>query len=115
MKQLRSTLEDDKSNTRLLSCRILTHLFTALSTHLDQHELHNMYPDPLKRLDDSNDDIRRAICKTFVAYFDCFESGYDVSLYHAHLEALYKGLLVHLDDPDESIQDAVLGKFHTSK
>ena len=32
-----------------------------------------------------------------------------MSLYSAHLEALYKGLLIHLDDPETRIQEAVLG------
>ena len=46
----------------------------------------------------------------FQAYFGCFMNGYDVNLYRAHLEALYRGLLVHMDDPDTPIQEAVLGK-----
>ncbi|ELU05823.1 hypothetical protein CAPTEDRAFT_167239 [Capitella teleta] len=107
-KQLRSNLDDDKADTRLLSCRVLSHLLTALSTRLDQHFLHNLYPDLLKRLDDSSDNIRRAMCATLMDYFDCFESGFNVNLYRAHLEEMYKGLMVHLDDPDSSIQDAVL-------
>jgi dynein assembly factor 5 len=45
---------------------------------------------------------------TFSAYLECFGAGYNVSLYRAHLEAIYQGLLVHLDDPDASIQEAVL-------
>ena len=38
-----------------------------------------------------------------------FQENYNVSLYSAHLEALYKGLLIHLDDPETRIQEAVLG------
>jgi dynein assembly factor 5 len=64
-------------------------------------------------MDDSSDDIRRATCATLIVYFDCFESGYNVALYRAHLEAMYKGLLVHLDDPEASIQEAVLGGLAT--
>jgi dynein assembly factor 5 len=70
-----------------------------------------MYPELLKRLDDSNDEIRVAVSKTFMAYFQCFDEGFDVGLYSAHLEAIYKGLLVHLDDPDAKIQHAILGKI----
>ena len=69
-----------------------------------------MYPDLLKRMDDSSDDIRVAVAITFQTYFDCFESDYNVSLYRAHLEAIYKGLLVHLDDPEHRVQEAVMGK-----
>ena len=70
-----------------------------------------MYPELLKRLDDSSDEIRIAVARTFLAYFDCFRGGYDVGLYRAHLEAIYRGLLLHLDDPDKSIQEAMLGEY----
>ena len=33
-----------------------------------------------------------------------FPSDYDRDLYKLHLEAMFKGLLVHLDDPSASIQ-----------
>lgn len=46
-----------------------------------------------------------------MAYFDCFREGYDANFYRAHLEAIYRGLLVHLDDPEPKIQEAVLGKL----
>ncbi len=109
--QLRSMLEDDNKQTRLVTCRVLTKIFCEVGQSCDQDFLHNMYPDFLKRLDDSCDDIRVAMCKTFVAYFDCFKDGYEVGLYRAHLEAIYQGLLVHLDDPEKRIQDAVYGKL----
>ena len=74
--QLRATLEDDNVSTRLLSCRILTKVFHTVGHSLDQDQLHNMYPDLLKRLDDSSDDIRLAMCQTFKVCkklcFGCF-------------------------------------------
>ncbi|KAK0056558.1 dynein assembly factor 5 axonemal [Biomphalaria pfeifferi] len=106
--QLLTLIEDDNKTTRLVSCRVLTRLFDLMGTVLGQDRLHNMYPELLKRLDDSNDEIRLTVTKTLLAYFDCFEGGYDVRLYRAHLEAIYKGLLVHLDDPESKIQEAVL-------
>jgi dynein assembly factor 5, axonemal len=107
--QLRSTLEDDSKDTRLIACRIMLHLFTTVGRDLDQDRLHNIYPDLLKRLDDSSDDIRIAAARAFSAYMDCFRDNYDVILYRAHIEAIYSGLLVHLDDPDGSIQQAISG------
>lgn len=88
----------------------MTRLFDLMGGELGQDRLHNMYPDLLKRLDDSSDEVRITVSKTFLAYFDCFENGYDVTLYRAHLEAIYKGLLVHLDDPEQKIQEAILGE-----
>ena len=102
-------MEDDSAQTRLIGCRVLSKVFILAGSSLDHDRLHFMYPDLLKRLDDSNDDIRIAIAKTFQAYFDCFNDNYDPKLYKAHLEAIYRGLLVHLDDPESQIQDVVLG------
>ena len=109
MTQLRSTLEDDNMSTRLVTCRVMTRILSTVGTSLDDHRLHNMYPELLKRLDDSNDDVRIAVTDTWLAYLACFQDDYQVALYRAHLEAMYKGLLIHLDDPDTRIQDAVLG------
>lgn len=61
-------------------------------------------------MDDSKDEVRIAAAKAFQAYFECFED-FQVSLYRAHLEAIYKGLLVHLDDQQVNIQEAVLGQY----
>ncbi|PVD38342.1 hypothetical protein C0Q70_00954 [Pomacea canaliculata] len=106
--QMITTMDDDNKSTRLISCRVLTRTFDTMGNALDQDRLHNLYPELLKRLDDSSDEIRMMVTRTFLAYFDCFQNKYDVGLYRAHLEALYKGLLVHLDDPEEKIQEGVL-------
>ena len=111
MTQLRSTLEDDNMSTRLVTCRVMTRILSTVGASLDEHRLHNMYPELLKRLDDSNDDVRIAVTDTWLAYLACFQDDYQVALYRAHLEAMYKGLLIHLDDPDTRIQDAVLGRW----
>ena len=104
-------MDDENKSTRLISCRVLTRTFDTLGRALDQDRLHNMYPELLKRLDDSSDEIRVMVTQTMLAYLDCFREDYEVGLYRAHLEALYKGLLVHLDDPEAKIQEAVLSEF----
>ncbi|XP_022319894.2 dynein axonemal assembly factor 5-like [Crassostrea virginica] len=106
--QMITTMDDDNKSTRLICCRVMTRLFDLVGVELGQDRLHNMYPDLLKRLDDSSDEVRITVSKTFLAYFDCFMNGYDVSLYRAHLEAIYKGLLIHLDDSEPKIQEAIL-------
>lgn len=40
----------------------------------------------------------------FIVSVRAFPSDYDSDLYKLHLEAMFKGLLVHLDDPSTSIQ-----------
>ena len=73
MTQLQSSLEEDDKGTRLITCRVMMHIFQQVGPHLDQDRLHNMYPVLIKRLDDSSDDIRVAVCQTFTAYLNCFE------------------------------------------
>ncbi|ESO87153.1 hypothetical protein LOTGIDRAFT_210534 [Lottia gigantea] len=106
--QMITTMEDDNKSTRLIACRVMTRIFGLMGGSLNQDRLHNIYPELLKRLDDSSDEIRIMVSKTFLAYFDCFDKGYDPELYKAHLEDLFRGLLVHLDDPEPKIQDALL-------
>ena len=65
-----------------------------------------VYPSLLRLLDDSSDDVRLAACDTFTAYVRCV-APCDGSA--AHVAAIYDGLLVHLDDHDPAIQQAVLG------
>ena len=106
--QLKSMLEDDINSTRLLTCRVLTRVFNRAGPKMDLDQLHQFYPEILKRLDDASDDIRCAACLTFIAYLQSFRADYAVSLWRAHYEAIYRGLLVHLDDPERRIQEEVL-------
>merc|ERR1712110_140306 len=77
--------------------------------------LHSLYPELLKRLDDSSDAIRMTVLQTWLAYAKCISAKtYDVDLYRAHMDHCIKGMIIHLDDQDEAIQggvDAVLREF----
>ena len=46
-----------------------------------------------------------------VSYFKSFNGKYDASNYRPHFEELVKGLLIHLDDPNTEIQEAVQGRY----
>ncbi|PIK45499.1 putative dynein assembly factor 5, axonemal [Apostichopus japonicus] len=106
--QATSLLEDDVRTTRLITCRVLQRILEICGTRLHPDTLHTMYMELLKRLDDSSDEIRLSVTKTFMTFFRCFQKEYDVVLYKAHIETLYRGLLVHMDDTDTDIQQAVL-------
>ena len=82
--RMRSTMEDDNKSTRLVTVRVLGHLFVLLGQSLNQDQLHNMYPDLLKRMDDSCDDIRVAMCVTFVAYFASFQVSASIKVLNNH-------------------------------
>lgn len=64
----------------------------------------------LKRLDDASCDVRLAAAHTLADWFKCLKDSDVKSSMEAHVELLYQELLVHLDDPDENLQKAVLGK-----
>ena len=105
--QLMSLLTDDLRNTRLVTIRVLKVLFVKIGTKFGQEKLHSLYVDLLKRFDDINDDIRLALADAFKAYICCFDEPYDTCLYAAHIEFIFDTLLIHLDDPNEKIQQAI--------
>jgi len=109
--QLQSTLDDDALDTRLLTCRIISQLLTHVGREVDQDRLHRFYPELLKRLDDSSNDVRLAAAHMFSVYMQCFHEDFNVVLYRAHIDAIYQGLLIHLDDHDSDIQLALLGEL----
>jgi len=59
------------------------------------------------RLDDSNDQVRVAICGALVMFFQCGASPRCFS--STTVDYTLDQLFIHLDDPDPAIQHAVLG------
>eukprot|EP00795_Rhopilema_esculentum_P010870 gene10870-19690_t len=105
--QIISCLDDDNQTTRMVTCKTLLKLLCECRDSFDAERLNKIYPELLKRMDDSNEEIRMLTTRAFSSYFKCF-SNYDADFYRPHLEAMFKGLLIHLDDPDKAIQDSVL-------
>jgi dynein assembly factor 5 len=70
-----------------------------------------MYPELLKRLDDSNDDVRRTICATIAVYFKAPAPGAFSSTCYGYM---LDTLLIHLDDPEEDMQECVLGTLNAA-
>ncbi|XP_069503334.1 dynein axonemal assembly factor 5 [Ambystoma mexicanum] len=103
-----TTLDEDSKMTRLMSCRIINALLKNSGNRFDPDRLNKIYPELLKRLDDASDEVRVAAVKTLITWFKCITDDYERTTFKPHIEYLYQGLLVHLDDPDRSIQSAVL-------
>lgn len=122
----------------IIMCGFLWYWTMILFTAVDS--LHSLYPDLLRRLDDSSDEIRVATAAALFAFirwsiiyqgvcvccsnkfetifltnFSAFPVDYAQDLYKAHSEALFKALLIHLDDPSTEIQASCLNKstIHT--
>ncbi|MEE6498266.1 hypothetical protein FKM82_003023 [Ascaphus truei] len=111
MPQVITALEEDSKMTRLMSCRIIKTLLSICQSQLDPDKLNKIYPELLKRLDDASDEVRVAAAKTLNLWFKCISDEYERGTFKSHLEFLYQGLLVHLDDPDIHIQTTILGKI----
>eukprot|EP00038_Savillea_parva_P000450 m.96210 g.96210 ORF g.96210 m.96210 type:complete len:856 (-) comp10150_c0_seq2:11-2578(-) len=117
--RLVSLLDDDSEDTRLITCRVveqllLTHCHKFVADFAGYDQLHSLYPELLKRLDDNSDPIRLASLKAWQAYAECMAAKpYDDGLYQAHADTVLRGLFIHLDDPDEQVQDAVAAVLKT--
>lgn len=103
---LKSALDDSFSpDNRLIACLVLKDTLAAMQADISGEQLREVYPELLKRLDDSNDKIRIAICEALSVFFQCLPPKWSRTLYAYILKTLF----VHLDDPSFEIQEG-LGK-----
>uniref|UniRef100_A0A671MPT5 Dynein assembly factor 5, axonemal-like n=1 Tax=Sinocyclocheilus anshuiensis TaxID=1608454 RepID=A0A671MPT5_9TELE len=108
--QLISALEEDSKLARLLACRSLHSLLKLTTQRLNTDSLNKIYPELLKRVDDSSEDVRVEALKSLSSWFSSLGKNYDTQSCRPHLEFLFQQLLLYMDDPDTKIQDSVLGK-----
>ncbi|XP_049644535.1 dynein axonemal assembly factor 5 [Suncus etruscus] len=102
-----ATLEEDSPTARLASCRIVSH-FVQNFRDDEPDKLLKVYPELLKRLEDVSQDVRLAAIEALSSWFQCLGSISNPGHLQSSVEYLYQELLVHLDDPDSIVQDAVL-------
>ncbi|XP_058567040.1 dynein axonemal assembly factor 5 isoform X2 [Neofelis nebulosa] len=109
MPQILTSLEEDSQMTRLISCQIINTFLKTSGGVAGADKLVKVYPELLKRLDDVSHEVRLAATSTLVTWLACVRSDNDAkSCYQSHIQFLYRELLVYLDDPDSTVQDAVL-------
>ncbi|KAM9744970.1 dynein axonemal assembly factor 5 [Menidia menidia] len=106
--QLLSALEEDSQMSRLFACRSLSALLKLIGASLHHEALHKIYPELLKRLDDSSQEVRSVALQALGLWLSSLTTDYNPELCAAHLQLLFQQLLLHLDDPDSSVQDQVL-------
>ena len=107
-----SCLDDDNKSTRLYVSKLFIILLNNYSQRFSKDQLHLLYPEFIKRLDDHSDEIRFEILKLFFIYIDCLNNNYDKILYQAHLQVIYENLLLYLDDTNFDVQLKVFSKHH---
>merc|ERR1719478_982697 len=89
----------------MIACLVLACLLVDLQAVISADQLREVYPELLKRLDDSNDKIRAAVCEALSTFFKCLPPKWSRSLY----EYILRTLFVHLDDPNPEIQQGIYG------
>jgi len=102
---LKTDLDDYDASTRELVCLCLERLFICLPKAFGEQPILELYPALLKRLDDSSDQVRLAVCSTMVPFFSAATpKAYQGTCIDYTLDQLF----VHLDDNDLRVQQAVL-------
>ncbi|KFU93899.1 HEAT repeat-containing protein 2, partial [Chaetura pelagica] len=108
MPQIIASLDEDSKIARLLACRTVGVLVKVCGRQFDEENFTRTYTEVLKRLDDASSDVRVAAAHTLTNWFKCLKDSAVKSAMETHIEYLYQELLIHLDDPDENSQNAVL-------
>ncbi|KAG8006970.1 Dynein assembly factor 5 [Nibea albiflora] len=103
-----SALDEDSQMGRLLACRSLSTTVRLIGTSLHPEALNKIYPELLKRLDDSSDEVRSVALHALGLWLTSLTKDYNPEFCTPHLQFLFQQLLVHLDDPDSSVQEQVL-------
>jgi len=104
MPVLKSCLDDSFSpDSRMIACLVLNATLSELQAEINADQLREVYPELLRRLDDSNDKIRVAVCEALSTFFKCLPPNWSRSLF----EYILRTLFVHLDDPNLEIQQGI--------
>jgi HEAT repeat len=70
---------------------------------LSDDQCRKLYPELIKRLDDSENKVRIAACSTLSSLVDGMPKTFDGT----NVEYMIANLLVHMDDSDAEVQEAV--------
>ncbi|XP_072299956.1 dynein axonemal assembly factor 5-like [Eucyclogobius newberryi] len=106
--QVLSALEEDSQMARLLACRSVSTILRLVGSSLHPDALNKIYPELLKRLDDSSEEVRAVALEALGLWMSSLRKDYSPELCASHLQLLFQQLLLHLDDPDSAVQDQVL-------
>jgi len=102
---LASNLDDHEAGPRAMSCMCLTVCFERLKGAFGDDAVRELYPKLLKRLDDSSDQVRTLVCDALEHFLVCAPAQcYKGTVIDYTLDQLF----IHLDDGDQSVQEAVL-------
>eukprot|EP00775_Hariotina_reticulata_P004966 gene4966-5207_t len=102
------TLDEDwYSDVRHTACYVMQLLLQQVGKQLNDEARRAIYPELLKRLDDSSNKVRIAACATLVAFVESAGSSY-CSTNSGYLAA---GVAIHMDDGDAQVAEAACQCF----
>lgn len=90
-------------DTRLTACSGVYHLLKLAGSMLTYEQCRLVYPELLKRLDDSSNAVRASICEAMNVFVQTAAQLLD----DGNAMYLMNGMLIHMDDVDAIIQEAV--------
>lgn len=97
-------------DTRLAACSGMYHLLLSAEGTMTHEQCRLIYPELLKRLDDSNNKVRANVCEAL----NVFVATMGALLDDANIMYLINGMLIHMDDVDSAIQEAVCSVLETA-
>ena len=98
-----SAMEEEYfADTRFAACVVMGQMVLAGGLALTDEQRRFVYPELLKRMDDSRDEIRVAAAGGVRAFFRAAPKDYD----ETNVGYLLKGFVVHMDDANVDVQEA---------
>lgn len=98
---VQTNLTDDDASIRHLACLCLTLLLNSLLVKLTEKDVDHLYPDLVKALDDSNENIRFAACDAILALLKIIPS---MNCRAEVFGYIVDHVMVHMDDPNHELQ-----------
>lgn len=90
-------------DTRLAACSGMYYLLLSAGDTLTYEQCRMIYPELLKRLDDSSNTVRVNVCQAL----NTFAQRMGPSLDDGNVTYFINGMLIHMDDVDSAVQEAV--------
>ena len=114
LKVLVACTDEDIIQTRVDSLSILRSWFqdTRLQGAWTEEQAKHIYPELMKRLDDSQDSVRILAAQTLQAFLS--HGACPSTLDEVHFDAMIKGILIHLDDSNVEVQSSVFDLLRQS-
>jgi len=101
---IKNCLDDDfSSDIRFASIVLVKNMIRYSGKNFGYEDFKEVYPELLKRLDDSQDGIRIEACKSLELFFHHLPQDWALNLFEYMLDNIF----VHLDDSEEIIQKAI--------